>query len=142
MLYESFCPVLGWAGCSVGFMTAYLVSLSLMPAADLGSLVMGSVRTLSLGTCRGTSKLELLQSGSGAGDVCRVWVQTKRGTGTACELCYCKWVRGLQVGSGGWLTLGLAVVHAILASQRLNQPFQRLISLHVITMPNAALNLR
>ncbi len=39
------------------------------------------------------------------------------------------------------LTLGLAIVHAVLPSQRLDQSLQCLIPLDVVTVPNAALNL-
>lgn len=38
-------------------------------------------------------------------------------------------------------TLSLSIVHAILASQRLNQALQGLISLHIVTVPNATLDL-
>lgn len=55
----------------MGFMSAYLVSLSTQLAAVLGSLVMESGRILFMDPSRGMSKLTLLQSGSGTGDACR-----------------------------------------------------------------------
>lgn len=63
------------------------------------------------------------------------------GGGGVCRAGASKWVHSMAKGVTGLLTLGLTVVHAILASQRLNQAFQRLISFHIVAVPNAALNL-
>lgn len=45
-------------------------------------------------------------------------------------------------GAQGRRTLGLAVVHAVLAGQRLDEALQRAVPPHVVAAPDRALNLR